>query len=299
VTATTTSSEKSSASLVVAVLIALVVIEILLQFGSLFGLGNSPTAMLSVGLALIIFLLHGWKTLGVRNLIAFLAIAFVISFTAEALGVATGLVFGPYHYTGLFGPKILGVPPLIQAAYAAMGYSSLMIGRLILRMRGAPTRIGSLLAASLLGALIMVAWDVSMDPFNSTVGGIWIWHQPGPYFGIGMHNYFGWFVTVFLYLVVYHLFALRWPEQPSLSAMASKLFLAVPIFLYAAFGLGDFLPAFIGGVSQPFASPGNYNGSVQQLTQSMALVSVFTMGIPIVAALMLLREDPQSNTGST
>jgi uncharacterized membrane protein len=285
---TTTSAQKSSASAVITVLIVLVAIEILVQFGSLFGLGNSPSAMISVGLALVILLLHGWNALGVRNLIAFLVITFVISFTAEALGVATGLVFGPYHYTGLFGPRILGVPPLIQAAYAAMGYASLMIARLILRMRGNPTRIGPILAACLLGAMIMVAWDVTMDPFQSTVGGIWIWHQPGPYFGIGIHNFIGWFVTVFIYLFVYHLFALRWPEQPNAQAIASKLFLAVPVLLYAALGLGNFLPALIGGVSQPFASPGNYNGSVQQLTQSMALVTVFAMGIPIVAALILL-----------
>src|SRR5713226_4811050 len=132
------SSKASSGATITIVLVALVILEIVLQFGSLFGLGNSPVAILSVTVALVILLLHGWQGLGLRNLVAFLVIAFVVSFTAEAIGVATGLVFGPYHYTDLFGPKILGVPPLIQAAYAAMGYASLMIARALLRMRGGP-----------------------------------------------------------------------------------------------------------------------------------------------------------------
>ncbi len=144
-------------SLVTIVLVALVVLQILVQFGTVVRLGSSTVAIISVITALVILLVHGSQALGWRNLVAYLVIAVVISFAAEAIGVATGLVFGPYHYTDLFGPKLLGVPPLIQAAYAAMGYASLMIARALLKVRGAPKRLGSFLAVTLLGALSMVA----------------------------------------------------------------------------------------------------------------------------------------------
>jgi putative membrane protein len=272
-------------------LLGLVIVEVVAQAGNLFGLSNSVAGLLSVGLAFVIFVVHGWLNLGPRNLLAFFLITFLISFAAEASGVATGLVFGPYHYTNLFGPKILGVPPMIQAAYCAMGYSSLMIARLLLRMRSAPSRLGGILGLSLLAAMIMVAWDLSMDPFQSTVFGIWIWHNPGPYFGVGIHNYAGWFVTVFLYVLIYHLFAARWPEQPSGTVLGSRLFLSVPVLLYAALGLGNVTPAIFGGVTQPYASPNNYTGSVESLVQSMALVAIFSMGILVVAALLILGRE--------
>jgi putative membrane protein len=273
--------------MIVIILAVLVIFEVVVQFGSAIGLGGSESAIISVVAALIILLVHGWNALGWRHLVAYLIIAVVISFTAEALGVATGLVFGPYHYTDLFGPKLLGVPPLIQAAYAAMGYASLTIARLILRMRGAPKGLGSVLGLALLGAMIMVAWDVAMDPYQSTVSGIWIWHTGGPYFGVGFHNFVGWFGTVFCYLLVYCFYASRNPEQPNTSVVESRLFWSMPVFLYAAFGLGNITPVWT-GLQQPYASANNYNGSPQTLSQSLALVTIYVMGIPVVASLLNL-----------
>jgi uncharacterized membrane protein len=281
-----TTAKQASATPLLTLLLGLIVVEVLVQFGTLVGLPDAVTSILSVVLALVVLLLHGSQALGWRSLIAYLVITVGISFAAEALGVATGLVFGPYHYTNLFGPKLLGVPPLIQAAYAAMGYSSLIMGRTILGMRGAPTKMSSILAVSLLAAMIMVAWDVGMDPYQSTVGGIWIWHTGGPYFGVGIHNFIGWFVTVFCYLFVYHLYAARQGEQQSEVASTSLTFWTVPVLLYAAFGLGNIIPVWTG--ISPYASPENYSGTAGQLTSSLALVTTFVMGIPIVSSLLVL-----------
>src|SRR6185503_15801387 len=107
---------------------------------------------------------------------------------SEAIGVATGAVFGPYHYTDLFGPKILGVPPVIQVGYLAVGYSSIVMGRIVLSLLK-PVKGWAILIASLAGAAIMVAWDVSMDPLQSTAAGDWIWRDGGAYFGVPLSNY--------------------------------------------------------------------------------------------------------------
>ncbi len=130
-----------------------------------------------------------------------------------------------------------------------------------------------------------------MDPYQSTVSGIWIWHTGGPYFGVGIHNFIGWFGTVFCYLLVYHIYAARNAEQPAASLVDSRLFQSAPILLYVAFGIGNIVPVWIGGISLPYASPDNYKGTLEALEQSLALVTVFVMGIPVVASLLNLWRD--------
>lgn len=44
----------------------------------------------------------------------------------------------------------------------------------------------------------------------------------------------------------------------------------------------------VGGVSLPYASPGNYTGSVDALTGSLAIVAFFVMGTPVVLAIVRL-----------
>src|SRR5581483_8550894 len=170
-------------------------------------------AILTVSLGFLFILVHGSIAWGWKNIIAFVLITVAVSFSAEAIGVATGVVFGPYHYTDLLGPKILGVPPVIQLGYLAVGYASVVLARLILSLL-APVRGWAILAASVAGAMIMVGWDVCMDPLQSTASGDWIWHIGGPYFGVGIHNYIGWFCTVFVYMFAYYVFARFNPEVP-------------------------------------------------------------------------------------
>ena len=161
----------------------------ILDIGPLIGVGDiSANAILTLLAALIFVVAHGYIALGRRNIIAFILITLVISFTSEVIGVATGLIFGAYHYTDLLGPKLFGVPPMIQIGYLATGYASVMMGRIILSLLR-PVTGWEILAASLAGAFIMVSWDVAMDPYQSTATGDWIWHDGGSCFGVPMHNY--------------------------------------------------------------------------------------------------------------
>jgi uncharacterized membrane protein len=274
--------------LVAWVIAILVLIEAAFRFSAAAGIGNAVIAVVTILGGLVFLLLHGSQAFGWRNLIAFLLITVVVSFAAEAIGVATGWVFGPYHYTDQIGPKLLGVPPLIQIAYAAMGYASLITGRVLMGASGAPRRWPALLAVTLIGALIMVGWDLGIDPFQSTISGIWIWHQPGPYFGVGIHNFIGWFGTVFTFMLLYQIYARRFPEQPNPALAGSPFFWSLAPFFYIALGLGTIVPAWIGGYSLPYASPANYSGSLPELESSVALITAFAMGTPAIAALLRL-----------
>src|SRR5438445_7429130 len=148
-------------------MIAALLFIAVLDIGPLVGISDNANAILTLLAALIFVVVHGTIALGWRNFIAFSLITVVISFTSEVIGVATGLIFGAYHYTDLLGPKLLGVPPMIQIGYLATGYASLVIARIILSLLE-PVVGRAILAASLAGALIMVSWDVAIDPYKST-----------------------------------------------------------------------------------------------------------------------------------
>jgi putative membrane protein len=274
-----------------AVMIAALLVIAVLDLGPLIGIGADANAILTLMAALVFIAVHGSIALGARNMVAFSVITIVISFASEAIGVATGLVFGAYHYTDQLGPKIIGVPPMIQVGYLATGYAAAMMGRIILLLLG-PVRGWAILAASLAGAFIMVSWDVAMDPYQSTVAGDWIWHDGGGYFGVPLHNYAGWFGTVFLFMLAYFVFASRYPEQPREDLMGDRTaFYGLPVIYYALIAIGIIDVPLVGGVSLPFASPANYTGTPAALEASLSLVAIFAMGSPVMFALCRLFLD--------
>jgi uncharacterized membrane protein len=257
----------------------------MLALGGFTGISDTANAFLTIFLGLAFMILHGKMALGWKRLLAFAAITVAVSFTAEAAGVATGWVFGKYHYADHLGPKILGVPPFIQAGYAAMGYASLAIARIILGFRESP-KGGSLVALALGGAMVMVSWDVAMDPWQSTVAGDWIWEEGGPYFGVPLHNYAGWFGTVFLFMLFYLIYESRWPLP--VEQEGGPLFQSAPVLYYALVGMGMILAPWVGGLDSEIALPQNYAGSVESLGKSMTLMALFVMGTPVVMALSRL-----------
>ncbi|OQA38762.1 MAG: hypothetical protein BWY52_03220 [Chloroflexi bacterium ADurb.Bin325] len=150
-------------------------------------------------LAFVFVLLHASLRWNWRAALTLFAISFVVSLAYESLGVATGLVYGPYHYTAKLGPKFLGlVPYIIPAAWFMMMYPSLVIAeRIAPRAAGWPRG----LSVAAIGGLVMTAWDVVMDPMMVR-GEHWVWEAGGPYFGIPLQNYWGWWLTVFSVFLV-------------------------------------------------------------------------------------------------
>lgn len=262
---------------------------LILTFSPVFNIDDSTNAILTLLIGAIFVFLHGSKAMGWRNILAFIVITFVISFISEATGVATGLIFGNYYYTDNLGPKIFGVPPMIQVAYIAMGYASLTIARILLDFIGTNLKKwSSILAVSLIGSFIMVSWDVVMDPYQSTYSGDWIWPNGGPYFGIALHNYVGWFATVFIFMLAYQAFARMYEEKVDKTIAKSNFFWSMPTLYYGLIALGMVVVPIIGGVSLPYAQPNNYSGTLTQLTHSISLITFFVMGTPVAMVLTKL-----------
>jgi putative membrane protein len=92
---------------------------------------QTPSRFLTPVTTLIGFafaLLHASQRLSWERTLRLLGLVFGVSLLFESVGVATGLIYGPYHYTHKLGPLFLGlVPILIPVAWFLMSYPSFVI----------------------------------------------------------------------------------------------------------------------------------------------------------------------------
>jgi len=89
-------------------------------------LGDAPAAAFLLVPALMggFSLTHAIHRLGLYHALAFFGLATIISLVFEAVGVATGTIYGPYHYTGSLGPKLFKVPQAVPMAWFMVVYPS-------------------------------------------------------------------------------------------------------------------------------------------------------------------------------
>jgi uncharacterized membrane protein len=233
-------------------------------------LGDAPgLAFLLVPLLLGGFSLsHAIYTLGLRHALIFLAFTALISMAFEAAGVATGAVYGPYHYTDRLGPKLFDVPLAVPMSWFMVVYPSyalanmLVDGHVVSKPHAGPGRTIGLAALS---ALAMTAWDMALDP-QMVIAGHWVWHVEGAYFGIPVQNFVGWLATTLTVYLAYRALEARWPPRPW--GAASPAFERLPLVVYALLASG-----YVVG----YALLGR---------PALALVALFAMGTPCLAALL-------------
>lgn len=227
--------------LLVAYSLLLVYIESSIVFGLPRSLVLTP---LSTFLGFLFALLHASQRLGRKRALILLACVFVISLAFESAGVATGLVYGPYHYDDhKLGPLLFGlVPPLIPVAWFLMMYPSLVMAEQLTITR---KRIKRSLMVAALGGLIMTAWDLVMDPVMVR-GKHWVWEVDGAYFGIPLQNFWGWWLTTFITFLVY-----LWLSKPINEIETDNRFDLLAVICYAVTGAGHIAAALLGRLNGP------------------------------------------------
>lgn len=132
------------------------------------GQARRALAVAAVMLFFLAVVTHAWTRRGPAWACGLTILAGGTGFTAEAIGVRTGLPFGAYSYTDMLGPRLLGVPVVIPLAWVALAYPALLMGRRLSR-RLAPLTAGWALAG----------WGVLLGPLLTT-SGAWSWARPEP-----------------------------------------------------------------------------------------------------------------------
>jgi putative membrane protein len=187
-------------------------------------------------------LTHAWYSIGGRLTLAFFGLSAAIAWAYEQAGVATGLIFGAYHYTDYLGPKLGNVPYLIPLAWFMMIYPSYVIANLVLDGHATGTRAGvvSLVRLAAVSAVVMTAWDLVVDPILSGPSArAWIWDNGGPYFGIPIQNFLGWLLTTFTVYLAYR--AIEQRVAPAAVGPVGADVAALPVAAYGLMLASDLL----------------------------------------------------------
>lgn len=238
-----------------------IVVSPIVALPSLFA-GNTSAETLLLVLVSIASALY---VLGWRHTLVFFAITAVISWVLEEVGVASGVLFGAYHYTDVLGFKLGLVPVMIPLAWFMMIFPSYVVANLITRGEptGSPRNLGGLLWASLMSAAVMTAWDLLIDPILSGPAiAAWVWENGGPYFGIPLRNYLGWMVTTFTVYFVYRFFERGVAIRPA--GRVTPLIAAIPLIVYGKVFLSN---------------------SFGEGPAALQVIGPFAMGIPFALAV--------------
>ncbi|UCE10952.1 MAG: carotenoid biosynthesis protein [Candidatus Thorarchaeota archaeon] len=130
----------------------------------------------------------------VRGLLVLIFLS-IFPILVEAIGITTGLPYGGFQYTDQMGYKILGLVPWS----VAFAFGPLVIGAVTV----AAARTRDPRIALPLGAILLVVFDLILDP-AAVVLNIWVWDEPGLYYGIPLTNYTGWLLTGLVASLILH-----------------------------------------------------------------------------------------------
>ncbi len=130
-----------------------------------------------------------------RKMLLWFPLTYAVTFALEAVGVATGLVFGPYHYGTTLGPKLLGVPLIIGANWVIVVLGAL---RLSERLTVRP------ITSALIAAALATGFDWVLEPVAIRLD-YWTWHTTD----IPLQNYAAWFITAAIAAYIYRILKIR------------------------------------------------------------------------------------------
>jgi len=166
------------------------------------------------------FLLIAIVNYGVRTTVLFTALTYAVSLGCEWSSVHNGFPFGLYHYLDATRGReiwIAGVPFMDSLSFTFLGFASYTVAILMaspLWRRGMDLRVLDTWAIRrsprvwLMAALFMVMVDMVVDPLSVRgdrwfLGKIFWYDPPGPYFGVPISNYLGWFFVAAIAVAIF------------------------------------------------------------------------------------------------
>ncbi len=214
---------------------------------------------------------------GLKGTLLFFLIASGVSLFFENMSVMTGFPYGLYNYSPTLG--VLNVPLIIIFEYFAMGYLAWTLANILTGQYSEKLKGKQVFLIPFMATFIMVMWDLTVDPISSTLQGLWVWHNPGAYFGVPISNYFGWFLVVYIIFQIFAIYLSKYDSitEEKVKALSNKPFWSEGPIIYGIMALGTILSIFY---------------QFNDVTISMALVTIFTMVFVVILALINIWNNP-------
>ena len=169
---------------------------------------------------LLSFLFIAIVNFGLSTTLLFTTLTYAVGLSCEYSSVHNGFPFGLYHYVEATQGKevwIFGVPLFDTISYTFLAFASYTLALLLcspLYRRGGDLRVLDTWAIRrsprvwLMAAFFMVMVDMVVDPL-SVLGERWFlgrifWYEPpGPYFGVPLSNFLGWYVVAAISVAIF------------------------------------------------------------------------------------------------
>jgi uncharacterized membrane protein len=183
--------------------------------------------------------IHGYRTLGLPSLLRFMVPAIVLSLGSELLGTSTGFPFGHYAYLSGLGYKVAGLVPFtIPLSWFYLGFSAYLLAYSGLRSGLSRWKVGDFglkILAVGLGAVLLTAWDLVLDPAMSQAPfPFWEFQEVGAFFGMPYRNLVGWVGTGMVFMGVGALLLRSVPIRLSRAQLTMPLLVYLANFAFGA-----------------------------------------------------------------
>jgi uncharacterized membrane protein len=183
--------------------------------------------------------IHGYRILGLPSLLRFMVPAIALSLGSELLGTSTGFPFGHYAYLSGLGYKVAGLVPFtIPLSWFYLGFSAYLLAYSGLRSGLSRWKLGDFglkMLAVGLGAVLLTAWDLVLDPAMSQAPfPFWEFQEVGAFFGMPYRNLVGWVGTGMVFMGVGALLLRSVPIRLSRAQLTMPLLVYLANFAFGA-----------------------------------------------------------------
>lgn len=239
------------------------------------------------GATLLIFVgLHTLTLYRPAGALAYYVIAVTVSFALEACSVATGFPFGFYtHY--MPGPRALGIPFPVVAAWVMIGWVAWMLARVI--VGECRNRLISVLATPVVATLIAGGYDLVIDPFGAARQ-MYAYGSPSGALGVPLSNYVGWLITGWVIFQAFALIERRFRREPTAATRSALLMPAV-----VWFGLGLQVNLGLLLVGDATTTIQGATVALKDIYETCAEMTWFMMGLVVVISVVRLYQDNPRN----
>ncbi len=204
--------------------------------------------------ALSLVIIHSSLTLGKKKTSIFFIAAFILALGSESIGVKYGLIFGHYYYNPILTPFFFGLVPVMNVvSWLPIIYISYTFANMILNGFGGQKpnikqnksfMITLLILLSAISGLVAANLDMLLDPVVVSTQG-WFWIGGGPYFGVPISNFVGWFMVTFIFTFVFRLYEsfkkINNGSLPKVSFLMSSSIIILYFIYFIIYGFIAFL----------------------------------------------------------